>query len=437
MPSSEDQELMAKISALSGKINRHKARNTSGSYPTASYSRHAPYPTRGYPRGGYRPQPTYRNKTLVLNGQSQPSTPNNGTSDSSGAPSPGPSWVTKTDRHLQLINSSVFEKETQNRSSAIEETLRQKQINRDNREKARLASHTQRVGRPAAPATSSGSSTASRYEIEVEGIRFLVSRGGDKLVKAPGDINPPSATPKTTHIGGVKFYRTRNGNLVRHGVIRAKQCVLRSVDVYMLTFPRMAGGVKKVNEQCKTFSWNGSCPKGANCRYLHDASKVAICRNWLLKGECPNGDNCDLFHELTEERTPLCLHFAKGKCNKPDCSFVHAEHAASDPVCRAFGFCGYCANGARCPDRHVFECPDFSNDGVCKIKGCKRRHIERASMLRKRQRGSSEELDDLTSDDDDFAADSDDYDSDEVEEFIGKDATDDVSFVDQKDFIGF
>lgn len=170
---------------------------------------------------------------------------------------------------------------------------------------------------------------------------------------------------------------------------------------------------------------------------MHDASKVAICRNWLLKGECPNGDNCDLFHELTEERTPLCLHFAKGKCSKPDCSYVHTEHAASDPVCRAFGSCGYCANGARCPDRHVFECPDFSNNGVCKVKGCKRRHIERASMLRKRQRGSSEEMGDLTSDDDDFAADSDDYDSDEVEEFIGKDAIDDVSFIDQKDFIGF
>lgn len=164
---------------------------------------------------------------------------------------------------------------------------------------------------------------------------------------------------------------------------------------------------------------------------------MAICRNWLLKGECSNGDNCDLYHELTEERTPLCLHFAKGKCNKPDCSFVHAEHAGSDPVCRAFGFCGYCANGARCPDRHVFECPDFSNNGTCHIKGCKRRHIERASMMRKRQRGSSEDVEDLTSDDDDFAADSDDYDSDEVEEFIGKDGTDDVAFIDQNDFIGF
>lgn len=58
-------------------------------------------------------------------------------------------------------------------------------------------------------------------------------------------------------------------------------------------------------------------------------------------------------------------------------------------------------------------------------------------MMRKRQRGSSEDVEDLTSDDDDFAADSDDYDSDEVEEFIGKDGTDDVAFIDQNDFIGF
>ena len=199
MPTPEDEELMAKISNLSskfsplsipitrtfsdpylGKINRHKARNTTSSYPTATYSRHAPYPSRGYHRGGgYRPQPTYRNKTLVLNGQS--STPN-GTSDSSSASSPASSWITKTDRHLQLINSSVFEKESQNRSSAIEETLRQKQQSRDAREKARLASHAAKVGRLQAAAPSSTSS----YEIMVEGIRFFVSRGGDKLVKAPG-----------------------------------------------------------------------------------------------------------------------------------------------------------------------------------------------------------------------------------------------------------
>ncbi len=130
------------------------------------------------------------------------------------------------------------------------------------------------------------------------------------------------------------------------------------------------------------------------------------------------------------------MHYANGKCNNPSCSYVHAEHSPTDPVCRTFGIYGYCEKGARCPARHVFECPDFSNTGVCKLKGCKRPHIERASILRKaNKRASSEEMDDLSSEDDDVV-DSDDVDSDEAEEFIGHD-DDDLSFAEQKDFIGF
>lgn len=148
------------------------------------------------------------------------------------------------------------------------------------------------------------------------------------------------------------------------------------------------------------------------------------------------GDNCDLSHEITEERTPLCVHYAKGACNNPSCSYIHVEHSPTDPVCRAFGIYGYCDEGAQCPARHVFECPDFSNTGVCKLKGCKRPHIERASILRKaNKRASSEEMEDLSSEDED-TADSDDVDSDEAEEFIGHDNYD-PSFAEQKDFIGF
>lgn len=130
------------------------------------------------------------------------------------------------------------------------------------------------------------------------------------------------------------------------------------------------------------------------------------------------------------------MHFANGNCNNPSCSYVHAEHSPSDPVCRTFGIYGYCENGARCPARHVFECPDFSNNGICKLKGCKRPHIERASILRKAsKRASSEEMDDLSSEDEDVV-DSDDVDSDEVEEFIGHDEVE-PGFAEQKDFIGF
>jgi hypothetical protein len=101
-------------------------------------------------------------------------------------------------------------------------------------------------------------------------------------------------------------------------------------------------------------------------------------------------------------------------------------------VCRSFGFNGYCEKGSGCTERHVFECPDFSNTGRCKIKGCKLPHRERASVLRNRTNADGEPLGDISSDDE--AADSDDVDSDEVAEFI--DADSDVSdFEEQKDFL--
>ncbi|RYO73958.1 hypothetical protein DL764_011032 [Monosporascus ibericus] len=324
MATSEEQELMAKIGSLASKINRHKAQqhNTKFGY-------HGPGRNR------------YRNKTLVLNGQSgsAQSVDANAASDSTS-----PSWVSKTDRHLQLINSAIYEKEAQSRSNAIEQTHRHRQLQRDNREKSKLASFARQNANHVA---ASSSASAPKFEITVDGIHFHVLKGGNKLVKSPGDVNPPSATPKVAFVGGVRFHRTRNGNLVRHGIVRAQQQL-------------------------------------------------------LSKGTCPEGDSCDLSHEVTEERTPLCLHFAKGKCINPSCPYVHAQHSQSDP-----------------------------------IKGCKRPHIERASVLRRAgNRSSPEETDDISSDDD-FAADSDDIDSDGVEEFIGKDEVEDARFSEQTDFISF
>ncbi|RYP51446.1 hypothetical protein DL768_003232 [Monosporascus sp. mg162] len=293
MTTSEEQELMAKIGSLASKINRHKAQqhNTNFGY-------HGPGRNR------------YRNKTLVLNGQSgsAQSVDTNAASNSTS-----PSWVSKTDRHLQLINSAIYEKEAQSRSNAIEQTHRHRQRQRDNREKSKLANFARQNANHVA-ASSSASASATKFEITVDGIHFHVLKGGNKLVKLPGDVNPPSATPKVAFIGGV----------------------------------RLAGGVKKVNEQCKAFSWNG-------------------------------------------------IVFLK---------------------------------------RTGFAYLATSLIGVA-IKGCKRPHIERASVLRRAgNRSSPEEMDDISSDDD-FAADSDDIDSDGVEEFVGKDEVEDARFSEQTDFISF
>lgn len=173
------------------------------------------------------------------------------------------------------------------------------------------------------------------------------------------------------------------------------------------------------------------------CRYIHDPSRVAACKEFLQKGTCPAGDQCDLSHDLVPERTPHCVHYAKGNCRACECPYTHRILPLGAPVCQSFGVYGYCDKGISCPDRHVFECPDFSNTGVCKTKGCKLPHRERASVLRKanaalEQNGSEDDQDDLSSDDDNHnSVSSDDVDSDEVEEFVGEEDAADF----EKDFI--
>lgn len=181
----------------------------------------------------------------------------------------------------------------------------------------------------------------------------------------------------------------------------------------------------------------GSCQNGPRCRYIHDPSKVALCKVFLQKGSCPSGDSCDLSHELTPERTPFCLHFAKGNCSNPNCSYTHVRVSPSALVCRAFGIYGYCEKGAECSERHVHECPDFSNTGMCATRGCKLPHREKASVMRTnaaRLSASPEEESDVSSDEEEIG--DDDIDSDDLEESFGDDDGNiDTDIPMQQDFV--
>ncbi|KAM5381042.1 hypothetical protein ACJZ2D_003157 [Fusarium nematophilum] len=451
--SEEDKELLARIGQLAGQINRHKSQKA-GSRPLSSHHPHqnrhnsyrhsgSPYPARTHRTG--RPSAVHHHRTLHLNAGNSP----NSRSASSGAETP-PGWVSKTDRHRQLINASVYEKETQNRAKAIEQTRQRKINGHRQQEKAQFNEFLKHQ----ASATTAQTNPAGHNELTIEGIQFRVVDGGKKLVKIPGawmlqeplDGRRPlpssdaphssSRTPKSAVIAGVKFYRTKTGNLVANRIVNDQ---------------RRSGVVKKINEPCKIFSttgnfsfqdwndpaaaqqdWPGSCTKGPRCRYIHDPNKVALCKDILKDGRCVSGESCDLSHDMTPERTPNCLHFAKGHCAKADCPYTHSRASPGAPVCKDFGFNGYCEKGADCTERHVFECPDFSNTGRCKVRGCKLLHRERASVLRNQARADDEPMGDISSDDE--AADSDDVDSDEVAEFIDADS-DYSDFEEQKDFL--
>lgn len=331
--SDEDQKLMEKISALAGKtrdrerclrpacsllvndlfvctgqINRHKNQQA-GLLPTPSptygpsrrrfpspstqslprepstdekrdasahargghYRGHHPYST----RGGYRvgKAPAHRHRTLVLNGTSGVNTVASDAAPASDASSP--SWVTKNDRHLQLINSSVYQEQAEARNKAIEQTRLRKLQHKENRERSQFMSHLRQTANPSLAYTNPTS--APVYEIVVDGVKFAVVKGGSKLVKLPGAYhgydaatratadpfpgNPtaPETTPRVALVGGVKFRRTKNGNMYREAAVKAQRYVAHPGDSHVLTIPfcSRSGAVNKVNVPCKNFSNTG------------------------------------------------------------------------------------------------------------------------------------------------------------------------------------
>ena len=151
------------------------------------------YAARGYGRGG-RPAPIHRHRSLVLNGNNPTSAtltenilPASGDTETSNGSAPA--YVAKTGRHLQLINTSIYEKDTQTRAKAMEETRKQKLKQRDDREKAKLHKHIQRLGGGNIGIASPLPYPATNYEIEVQGIRFRVTKDGSKLAKVAGEIS--------------------------------------------------------------------------------------------------------------------------------------------------------------------------------------------------------------------------------------------------------
>jgi hypothetical protein len=144
---------------------------------------------------------------------------------------------------MQLINTAVYDQVSQQRSRAIAETMEQQQKRRDMVEKARLQKHLQHMQVQSAQANKSAAASELApvpHEIEVEGLRFRITDGGSKLVRVLGEVQPlcalgysslmspdgPNAsipTPKKTSLAGVTFFRSKNGNLYRAGLVKTKK----------------------------------------------------------------------------------------------------------------------------------------------------------------------------------------------------------------------
>ncbi|KAF8426308.1 hypothetical protein EV426DRAFT_632115 [Tirmania nivea] len=402
---SEKEYLLSKISQVAGQINRHKNQQEGTStqpFATHGYNPYNYPPSRGIPsyrgsrgrgrgRGG-RVAPVHRNRTLVLNsgtvsGNSGESGSQSSISDfpntpttqldsmvskefSSPVTSGGQQWVAKRDRHMQLINSAVYDQQALARAKAMEATRQEKLKRRSERQKLKLKMFLERSKNavPQAYGTAFGGvgAASSTHEVNVGGVRYHVSAGGNKLVKVPDGVKSATATPKKAVVGGVTFIRSKSGNLWRSGLVKAK-CNTTT---------------RKIKKPCKYFTLTGKCQRGLSCPYTHDPDRVAICPRFLLSNSCSEGDACDLSHDPTPHRVPACVHFLRGNCSNTNCRYAHIRVNPAAQICKAFATEGYCEKGGDCTERHVHECPEFDEKGVCTDKKCKLPHIERAGRRR-------------------------------------------------------
>ena len=193
---------------LLGQINLHKNKQTTPTSephaPDWATRRASPYGLRRGRggRGGHSGFPhSHRNRSLVLNSSSNStlatnlsfSGPHDLTDDLRAADStdtaPATNWIAKHDRHRQLINPSIYEREMNLRARDMEETRKLKAQRRDEREKLKINRHLQRLAtqsRLQSASQSSADPSNTPYDIFISGIRFLVADGGGKLVKKAG-----------------------------------------------------------------------------------------------------------------------------------------------------------------------------------------------------------------------------------------------------------
>ena len=95
-------------------------------------------------------------------------------------------WVTKRDRHVQLINSNIYDKEIQTRNKAIDKTLRRKALEKQKLEKEKINRHL-RSFKKNTGGPSQVSVTSTSQEVNIDGLRFIVMNDGSKLRRIRGN----------------------------------------------------------------------------------------------------------------------------------------------------------------------------------------------------------------------------------------------------------
>jgi hypothetical protein len=188
------------IRNATGRINKHKEQKEPTGVARHKYSSTRgnitskfgwPYSTvRG--RGGRSTAQPHRNRSLVVKRGGSGNTSDQGqdvthTDLSADSMTGQNGWVSTRSRHAQLINTSVYEKESTTRAKAMEQTRRQHEQARlqkkDLSERMKLDQHLQRTfGTPQIPSTKA----RQAHYVSVDGLQFQVCNGGSKLERRHG-----------------------------------------------------------------------------------------------------------------------------------------------------------------------------------------------------------------------------------------------------------
>jgi hypothetical protein len=89
---------------------------------------------------------------------------------------------------MQLINSSIFDKETQARARAMEETRKQKTRHKEERQRLKFMRFLQNTSSKSSHSSVRSTDNGSaRHEVIIGDVRYQVVMEGSKLQKAPGE----------------------------------------------------------------------------------------------------------------------------------------------------------------------------------------------------------------------------------------------------------
>jgi len=207
-------------------------------------------------------------------------------------------------------------------------------------------------------------------QVSVDGILYQVTKKGNTLQKL---VNEKDNLHKLTSqygsnitINGATYIRKPNG-LIKQKLNLTRVTANR---IIQQSFKR---NIIAKKQYCIFFTKYGKCNNEGNCKYLHDKSKIAVCRKFL-KGMCSD-PNCLLSHKVAQDQMPVCYHFLKGACNNENCPYSHVKVSSKAAICEAF-LKGYCPEGQNCKLLHTDECQEFKLTGKCANENkCKLKHI--------------------------------------------------------------